>query len=474
MNRTPDAGEPHQQGWIVEVVRDDAVVGTARTDTNGAYRIGDLLGGVGYAIRFRHPVSGAIYGRIANAALPLGGDLAAQNMPIDPSGVVYDAITRLPIAGARLVLTDGGGAPLPAACYLDPAQAGQVTGADGYYRFDIVTGAAAQCPGVRTEYLIRVAAPGGYADPVSTVLAAENGALNVGGLLNPAAVVPGAGAPQAGNPTLYYLAFLIAPGDAHVVNNHIPLDPFLTRAPLVVTKTSDLRSASTGDLVPYTITVRNMESAARIGVDVIDILPPGFRYVPGSARRDAVVAEPVVTDRELRWTGQALAGRGTATYRIITVVGAGVSEGDRINTALARSGVSGGDISNRAQAVVAIVASAVFDCAEVIGKVFDDRDGDGYQDAGEPGIAGARVATVNGQLITTDAHGRYHISCAAVPNAQIGSNFVLKLDMRSIPRGFLLTSDNPQSIRLTRGKISELNFGVHGIGAAQTTDAEQK
>ena len=70
------------------------------------------------------------------------------------------------------------------------------------------------------------------------------------------------------------------------------------------------------------------------------------------------------------------------------------------------------------------------------------------------------MATVNGQLITTDEYGRYHITCAAVPDAQIGSNFVLKLDTRTIPAGYSPTSDNPQSIRLTRGKISELNFGA--------------
>ena len=47
-----------------------------------------------------------------------------------------------------------------------------------------------------------------------------------------------------------------------------------------------------------------------------------------------------------------------------------------------------------------------------------------------------------------------------MPDAQIGSNFVLKLDVRTIAQGYAPTTDNPQSIRLTRGKISELNFGV--------------
>ena len=47
--------------------------------------------------------------------------------------------------------------------------------------------------------------------------------------------------------------------------------------------------------------------------------------------------------------------------------------------------------------------------------MFDDRNGDGDQGADEPGLPGVRLATVNGLLVTTDADGRYHIACAAVP-----------------------------------------------------------
>ena len=245
-----------------------------------------------------------------------------------------------------------------------------------------------------------------------------------------------------------------------MIFNHIPLDPFLSRTPLVVTKTSLKRTASVGDLIPYTITVRNAEAAQRAGVDVIDILPPGFKYVLGTATVNGVSTEPQVTDRELRWPRQTIPANGSVTYKLTTVVGAGVTGGDRINSGLAQNGLDLAQISNRGQAVVSIVPSAVFDCAEVIGKVYDDLNGNGYQDSGEPGIPGARLATVNGELITTDEFGRYHITCAAVPDAQIGSNFVLKLDVRTIARGFAPTSENPQSIRLTRGKISELNFGV--------------
>ncbi|KWV90939.1 DUF11 domain-containing protein [Erythrobacter sp. YT30] len=460
LNRNFEGGEPLQTGWTVQVVQNGEVVTTVQTDADGFYTVEDLPPGSDYEIRFFSPNGGAQFGSLQDVTITAGEILTDQNQPIDPSGVIYDAITRQPIDGAVVNLTDQFGNVLPDVCYIDPSQSGQITGDDGFYRFDIVAGADAACPVGRTEYAIQVTAPTGFADPISTIILPEDGALNVAGLGDPAAVVPNTRAPQVGDPTTYYLSFLIAQGDANVVNNHIPLDPFTTRADLLVTKTSTKRTASVGELVPYTITVRNTEAADRAGIDVVDILPPGFKYVPGSARVNDVPDEPEEAVRELRWEDQFLAGNATSTYSIIAVIGAGVSEGDRINTAVAQNGATNAEVSNRAQAVVTITASAIFDCAEIIGKVFDDFNGNGYQDEGEPGVPGARLATVNGELITVDEFGRYHITCAAVPNAQIGSNYVLKLDPRTIPAGYTPVMDNPQSIRLTRGKISELNFGI--------------
>ncbi|MCK7509894.1 MAG: hypothetical protein MZV70_41605 [Desulfobacterales bacterium] len=60
----------------------------------------------------------------------------------------------------------------------------------------------------------------------------------------------------------------------------------------------------------------------------------------------------------------------------------------------------------------------------------------GYQDKGEPGLAGVRVVSARGLIATTDKYGRYHITCAVVPNENRGSNFILKLDERSLPSGY--------------------------------------
>lgn len=104
--------------------------------------------------------------------------------------------------------------------------------------------------------------------------------------------------------------------------------------------------------------------------------------------------------------------------------------------------------------------SSAFECGDVIGKVFEDNNRNGVQDDGEPGLPGVRLATARGLLTVTDPHGRYHVTCAQLPQRSIGSTFLLKVDQRSLPTGHRITTENPRSIRLSRGKVSRINFGA--------------
>ena len=453
-----DANEPRRVGWIVEIMHGGVKVETAITDSNGNYRVEGLPSGPGYDIVFRNPENNVVYDQIKGVTLGANTTVIDQNQPIDPSGVFYDSITRQPIAGVRAVLADANGVPLPTICFVDASQANQTTGASGEYRFDIVPGAAPQCPVTQTVYQIIATPPAGYA-PGSTVLLPQPGPFDPTGLPAPVRINPDP-TPPTGSSTPFYLSFNLAAGDPDIVNNHIALDPFLTRTPLIVTKTSIKRAASVGDIVPYEITVRNTENVQRAGVTVVDILPSGMKYVIGTALVNGIAQEPVKTDRQLAWTGQVIPASGSVRYNLTLIVGAGVTGGEKVNTGLAQNGADNAAISNRGTAVISITPNAVFDCSELLGKVFEDTNRNGYQDENEPGVPGVRLVTVNGQLITTDEFGRYHIACAAVPDARIGSNFVLKVDTRTLPLGWDTTTDNPRSIRLTRGKFGELNFGV--------------
>jgi len=70
------------------------------------------------------------------------------------------------------------------------------------------------------------------------------------------------------------------------------------------------------------------------------------------------------------------------------------------------------------------------------------------------------VVTARGLAATTDQYGRYHITCAITPNQSRGSNFVLKLDDRTLPSGYRMSTDQVQIQRATAGKALRVNFGA--------------
>lgn len=225
--------------------------------------------------------------------------------------------------------------------------------------------------------------------------------------------------------------------------------------------------------MPYTITITNTLNATLTNIDVRDFTPPGFAYRAGTASRDGIAAEPQRVGRELTWLDQVFAPNQSHTYKLVLVVGAGVGEAEYVNQAWGLNNIIDTAVSNVATAAVRVVPDPVFDCTDIVGKVFDDRNANGYQDAGEPGVPHVRLATVNGVLVSTDADGRYHVACAAVPDAYRGSNFVMKLDERTLPAGYRVTTENPRAIRITRGKLATLNFGatIHRVVRVEVSDA---
>jgi large repetitive protein len=195
-------------------------------------------------------------------------------------------------------------------------------------------------------------------------------------------------------------------------------------------------------------------------LNVMDNFPAGFKYVAGSARVDGVEVEPVVNGRQLTWQNLSVPVSGKRVIKLLLVVGAGVGEGEYVNTAQVINARTNEAFSGVASATVRVIPDPTFDCTDIIGKVFDDKNMNAYQDDGEEGIAGAQVATARGLRVTTDSHGRFHITCAVVPNEARGSNFIMKLDERSLPSGYRVTTENPRVQRATRGKMLKFNFGA--------------
>ena len=190
-------------------------------------------------------------------------------------------MSRAPIPGATMTMVQAGSrTALPESCFDDPAQQGQVALALGYYRFDL-NFADPACP-TGGDLALEVVAPGsdyvaGYSQIIPPAALDSTRPFSVplcpGSLddaipatsqrcevqpfeLQPAASIA---ARSAGTTYHVHLTFDDAqvPGSNQIFNNHIPLDPVLDDA-LAITTTTPMLNVTRGQLVPYTITARNL------------------------------------------------------------------------------------------------------------------------------------------------------------------------------------------------------------------------
>jgi uncharacterized repeat protein (TIGR01451 family) len=256
---------------------------------------------------------------------------------------------------------------------------------------------------------------------------------------------------------------------------------------LQIIKTGDRAAAEPGDIPVYRVEVRNLTTTTITNLVVTDTLPLGFQIAENSVRASiGGVAVPVTLTRDGRnltftvtgslpprnqdlrlniayaatVTPDAVRGSGqnSASVRGIRADnGRGVSDGPAIYTMRIRPGI-------------------VSDCGTIIGRVFVDKNFDGEQQPGEPGVPNAVVFMDDGNRIVTDPNGLY-----SVINVISGSR-TLVLDLTSLP-GYTLAPNlyfierNSQSrlVRLEPGGLVRANFAVTPIFQGETQkDGGQK
>lgn len=499
------ADEMLLQDWRVELYRNNGLLGSTLTDANGMFLLSgvpsNLPTGDAYELRYFAPGAGAntaSLGTTDSAFTPgpqqitdifaaSGASLQNLNLPRQANGVVYDSILRTPVAGVRLTMINQtrSNQELSANCFTDTKQQNQVTLAGGHYKFDLNYGD----PGcsANDEYVIQVQPPAtGYVGTSSVIIPPvepiTGNALNVPACPgnaedkipatiahceNSASDAPASTsiAPRAPE-TDYHLKFVFDNtfSTNQIYNNHIPVDSEQAAA-VAISKVAGLLNVTRSQLVPYTITFNNTLGVKLFDLNIVDNFPAGFKYVAGSASVDGVEAEPQINGRQLTWANLTTDVNESRVIKLLLIVGSGVGEGEYINTAQAINLFTGDAVSGIASATVRVIPDPSFDCSDIIGKVYDDANMNAYQDEGEKGIAGAQVATARGLRVTTDEYGRFHITCAVVPNEVRGSNFIIKLDERTLPSGYRVTTENPRVQRATRGKMLKFNFGaaIHRI-----------
>ena len=508
-NRTQDE-DTGLGGWTVELIdtranplnnSDLTPIATVVTATDGEYLFDGLSAGT-YEVRFIHPQTETVYGypnsteadvdltfgTIRNLTIGAGEHIEEQDLPIDPSGVVYDSKTREPVAGATVTITGPSGFDPDRDLVGGTNNIVQITDETGLYQYLLFNSAPS---GV---YRLNIVEPNGYVAGVSQSIPACVNTPIITASPNPVLVQNQDTAPALSaeihdsqscattsadfannsDSTQYYLSFNINPQlpSGNILNNHIPVDPY-TDEMFSLIKTSSTKNASRGDIVPYTISINNNQNYALANINIVDQLPPGFKYIQGSATIDGFAIEPTQNGRQITWSDLTFTSNEQRSIELMTRIGSGVSEGEYVNQAWAYLNTDDTILSDIADATVRIVPDPLFDCSDIVGKVFNDENANGYQDNNEQGLPAVRLATAKGLLVTTDRFGKYHIACAAVPNEYRGSNFILKVDERTLPSGFRITTENPRVVRLTRGKLVKANFGatIHRVIRIQLTDA---
>ncbi len=232
---------------------------------------------------------------------------------------------------------------------------------------------------------------------------------------------------------------------------------------IAAAKTVSKETATVGNPLVYTVAIENISEITVRQVRIVDLLPIGFKLLEGSdvisiGSSPTVAANLQSSVNALTTAPFDLDPGERATLSYVAIVGSGITTGIKTNRATAT--VGGQAVSLVATANVMIEVDPILQRSNIIGKVFYDTNQNGVQDEGENGIGGARLATVGGEWITTDAFGRYNFPGIEISQNARGMNFILKLDKASLPQGAKLLNENPKIIRLTQGVLEQVNFAV--------------
>ncbi len=375
---------------------------------------------------------------------------------MDPYGIVFDAKTGLPVAGATVTLLDQNGQPIgnDIAFQID-AQSG-----------DLISLPAAQITNSAGEFIYPLVKAGTYSLVVDTKTIPGNMRYT---FISDKSVYPSFPADKAVDLSWSYAGqFTLNNGDP-ALNIDIPIDPETPAisSSLFVKKVASTKTAEIGEFEEYTVTVANRGTADSTNVLITDTLPRGFVYVQGSMRVDGTKVE----DPQGGKGPYLKLGLGTLNpnkevkvqYRVY--IGPNALNGDGINRVRAKD--AKGTESNEAAAKVEVTPGAMISDGFIVGKIFTDCNRNGVQDTGEIGVPGVRIYLEDGSYVITDSEGKYDFYGISA------KTHVLKVDRTSLPIGseLVLISNrqagdpNSRFVDLKRGELHRADFAItEGIG----------
>ncbi len=242
---------------------------------------------------------------------------------------------------------------------------------------------------------------------------------------------------------------------------------------LEIIKVGDRGAAEPGDTIIYRLQVKNSGSSTVTNLKVADTLPLGFKFVEKSPRATLSVrggpATPVtlsgvsVSGQVVTFSYPSLAPQETLTIAYAALLTPQAVRGSGRNLAVANAQTPGGGTvsSNSASHLLRIRPGILSDCGTIVGRVFVDKNFDGEQQPGEPGVPNAVIYMDDGNRVTTDANGLFSLPYA-IAGYRTGT-----LDLTSLP-GYTLApnlyrieANSPsRMVKLSPGGLARMNFAV--------------
>jgi len=257
------------------------------------------------------------------------------------------------------------------------------------------------------------------------------------------------------NTETFYVPFCATSGDVTITKNlHLSHNNTL-----FIAKTANRKTASIGDIVTYTIEVKNVGTGKARNLTIEDVLPFGFRYIEESAYfvEGETFLEPTSENgRDLEWNISDLLLPGLKiTIKYKTVVGLETRLGVNRNSAKVYGFTSEGKVSaGPAVAVVKVIKGIFRKEGTIIGKVFNDRNENGIQDEREEGIGGITLVMEDGTYVSVDTEGKY-----SIPSAKPGRH-LLKILEETIPPGYIPVYGLSRVIDLPENGMAKAKFGL--------------
>ncbi len=238
------------------------------------------------------------------------------------------------------------------------------------------------------------------------------------------------------------------------------------QATLELIKTGDRAAAEPGDTVVYRLSLKNTGTVPATTVVITDTLPYGIRFLANSVQASVTTTTATTTvnltsvtssNRTITFNYPTLNGKESLNIVYAAVVTPDAVRGTGRNQAQETR-------SNIASHLLKIRPGILSDCGTIIGRVFVDKNHDGEQQAGEPGIPNAVIFMDDGNRIVTDANGVFSLA-----NVLSGDR-TSTLDLTSVPgyqiaKNTVFIERNSQSrlARLEPGGLVRMNFGVEPI-----------